>query len=370
MAKGGGFSDSSDDLLKEAAGMSDADIERLMAGLEPRGKASRVESLEPGSRVEGTVVDLRGGEVLVELDGKTLGVIDETELAGTDLPEIGERIRAQFERFDRSKDLAVLSVGGVRRDIAWEELRRGSLVEGVVTAVNKGGLTLEIKGFRAFLPASQVERGRVADLAPYVGQRLRCEVTSLDRSTRDVVVSRRLVLDREAEAERVSALARLSEGEVLTGTVARLTDHGAFVSLGGVDGLLPAAKIHAHLRARTLAEPLSEGQRVVVQVVRVDREQGRVSLDLKQLAQDVWKRAVEGYAPGEEVTGWISRRGATEAVLSIDEGVEGVIPEEHMHLLAPEARAGTITKATIVSIDAERRRIVLRPAAGPGAAGK
>ncbi len=366
MAKGGGFQDGFDDLLKEAGGLSDADLERLMMGSGPGSKgAASIASLEPGARVEGIVVDLRGGEVLVELDGKTLGVISEAEFPEADIPSIGDRVRAQFERLDKTKDLAVLSVGGVRKEIFWDEIRRGSIVEGTVAAVNKGGLTLDLKGVRAFLPVSQISRERVEDLTPFVGQRLRCEVTDVDRSTHNVILSRRIILEREAEAEKVNVLARLSEGEILKGTVVRVNDHGAFIDLGGADGLIPANKIHAHVMAKTLAEPLKEGQQVQVQILRVDRERGRISLDLKQMAGEAWKRTVEGYSPGEEVTGWVSRRTASEVVLSIDEGVEGVIPEEYFHILGEEARPGAILKAVIAAIDVEKRRITLRPVQKP-----
>lgn len=368
MTKGGGFHDSPDDLMKEAAGLSDRDLERLMmgpGGHAPGGKAS-VENLAAGAHVEGVVIDFRGGEVLVELDGKTLGVVNEAEFSG-ELPRIGERLRAQFERHDKRKDLAILSVGGVRREVAWEDLRRGAIVEGTVTDVNKGGLTLDIKGLRAFLPASQVARERIADLTSLVGQKLLCEVTDVNKSERNIVLSRRVVLERQAESERVDVLARLSEGEVLKGRVMRVNDFGAFIDLGGTDGLLPANKIHTHLKARTLAAPLSEGQEVMVQVTRIDRERGRVSLDLKQLAADSWNRTIEGYAVGEEVTGWISKVTAAEVVVSIEEGLDGVIPEGLLHLLGEAPRTGTILKAVVHALDADKRQLLLRPISAPKA---
>ena len=368
MAKGGGFQDSFEDLSKEASGMSDAELERLMMTGGPiardRGPAAS-QALAPGSRVDGVVIDFRGGELLVELDGKTSGVISEVEFSGA-LPLIGDRLQAQFERFDKKRGLAILSVGGVRREILWEELRRGNIVEGTVTAVNKGGLTLDLKGLRAFLPASQVARERIEDLSSFIGQKLRCEVTDVDRAAKNIVLSRRMILERELEAEKVNVLARLSEGEVLKGTVVRVNDYGAFIDLGGVDGLIPASKIHAQVKSRAIDGPLKEGQQVTVQVIRVDQEKGRVSLDLKQLAADTWKRAIEGYAVGEEVTGWVSKVGPTEVTLSIEEGLDGVIPEGYIHLLGDEGRPGAILKAAVTSIDAEKRRILLRPVSQAG----
>ena len=365
--KGNQFNDSFDDVLKQTAGMSDADIERLMSSADassgsPGPESTNVESLEPGTRVEGIVVDHRNGEVLVELDGKTLGIIEESEFTESKLPTAGEKIHAQFERYDRAKDLAVLSVGEVRKEIFWEELRRGNVFEGTVSAVNRGGLTIDIKGARAFMPVSQIERGRVEVLEPYIGKRLRCEVTDFDAGAQNLIVSRRAILERDAEADRADALARLKEGEILGGKVVRMTDHGAFVDIGGIDGLIPSAKIHAQLKAGTLPAPPEEGQQVQVQIVRIDRERERVGLEMKQLAAEVWSHAIEGYSVGEQLTGWVSRRTSTEITLSIDEGIDGVIPQELHYLLGAEVQTGTILKVVITAIDKEKRHVLLRPA--------
>jgi ribosomal protein S1 len=356
------FSDPFDDLLKEAR-MSDAELEKLMgrAGGAAR-KSGGYEALDPGTRVRGVVVDAARGEVLVELDGKTLGIIEAAEFPGEERPAVGEWIEASFERFDAAKGLAVLSLGRARREVLWDEIRVGTVLEGTVSAVNKGGLTLDLKGARAFLPVSHVELTRVEDLAPYVGKRLSCEVTSFDPATRNLVVSRRRILEREAEAARSNALARLTEGEVLRGTVRRVSEHGAFIDLGGTDGLLPERRIQEHLKMKTLAAPLAEGQEVEVEVVRVDRERGRIALDLKLVDSQAWSRAIEGYSVGDVVTGWVSRRDREGAVLSIDEGLEGILPAEYFHLLDEMPRPGSILKAAIAAIDPAGRRITLKPA--------
>ena len=359
--KGRGFDDFSDDLLREAGSLSDADLERIMAGAEPGRQGPRIEALEPGATVRGIVVDVASGEVLVELDGKTLGAIDLSEFPEGEAPRIGDSIVARFERHDPEKNTARLSVGGVRREVLWDEIHAGTVLEGTVTAVNKGGLTLEVKGVRAFLPVSQIELERVSDLAPYVGSRLRCEVTSVDRASRNLVVSRRIVLEREAQAMKGKALARLSEGEVLSGTVKRITDHGAFIDLGGVDGLLAASRIRDHLKRKNLKEPLREGQTVQVQIIHVDRERERIGLDFKVLEAEIWSRAIESYAVGDEVTGWVSRKTPEGAVLSVDEGLEALLPAHLYHKLPEEPRPGSIIKAVVDVIDTAARRMLLRP---------
>jgi ribosomal protein S1 len=355
------FNDPFDDLLKEAR-MSDAELERLMGSAGGAAqKSGGYEALDPGTRVRGVVVDVTRGEVLVELDGKTLGIVEAAEFPGEERPAVGERIEASFERFDGSKGLAVLSLGRARREVLWEELRIGTVLEGTVSAVNKGGLTLDIRGARAFLPVSHVELTRVEDLGGYVGKRLSCEVTSFDPSTQNLVVSRRRILEREAEAGRTTALARLGEGEVLRGTVKRVTEHGAFIDLGGVDGLLPERRIQEHLKLKNLTAPLTEGQEVEVEIVRMDRERGRITLDFKLMDAQAWGRAIEGYSAGDVVTGWVSRREQEGVILSIDEGLEGILPAEYFHLLDETPRPGSILKAAIAAIDPARRRITLKP---------
>lgn len=358
--KGGGFQDSFDDLLKEAASMSDADLERAMAGASAaRRKTTSMESLEPGTRVRGVVVEVRAGEVLLELDGKTLGVLEESEFPGEELPAVGSEVEAQFEHYDRVKDLAVLSIRGVRREVFWDDLRGGTVLEGTVVATNKGGLTIDVKGVRAFLPISQIELTRVEDLSPYVGRKLRCEVTSFDRGNQNIILSRRPILEREAEASRERVLATLTEGQVLRGTVVRITDHGAFVDIGGIDGLLPA-KGRGQMKKGGGEYP-PEGQGLQVRVVRVDRERGRVLLEKAALEAETWGRATQDYKVGEEVTGWVSRRTPDGLSLSIEEGVEGLIPQDYLLSLAEAPRPGAILKAVITAIDAGSRRITLRP---------
>ena len=361
-AKSGEFRDEFDDLF-EQAGLSNEDLERVMAGMEGSdGGLEALEEIESGRQLRGVVVDVRGGEVLVELDGKNLGVIDEAEFAEEELPRGGDEIRAEFIRYDKVKNAAILSVKGVRREVAWDNLRVGALLEGTVTETNKGGLTLDIKGFRAFMPVSQVALERVDDLEPYVGRKLRCEVTSFDRGSENLVVSRRVVLEREAEDERGTILSRLSEGDVLSGTVVRVTDHGAFVDLGGVDGLLHASKIHRRLKSEGDEKALRVGQKVQVEVIRIDRERQRVSLDFKQMEADAWGRAGDDYKVGDQVTGWVSSTSNEGVILSIEDGIQGLLPVEHLRLLEQEPLPGALVTAVITDVDSVQRRITLKPA--------
>lgn len=349
------------------ANLSDEDLERLLFGEASSARAgskggapgSNVEELAPGAVVRGTVIDNRGGEVVVEIDAKTLGLIEETEYdPDDDLPAVGDRIEARFVRYDRRRDLAVLSVREARREVFWEELRPGLIVEGLVTGTNKGGLTVDIKGHRAFLPVSQIELSRTEDLAPFVGQKLVCEITRVDRADENIVLSRRTILEREREETRANALAGLTEGEVLKGRVTRVNEHGAFIDLGGVEGLLHVSKIRARHQELGRAEELNPGRELEVELRRIDREQGRISLDFHRVAAEGWTTSIEGYVVGDEVTGWISRLSPTEAWISIEEGIEARMERAH---LEPHAARGTIVRGRIYSIDHQARRIELRP---------
>ena len=271
---------------------------------------------------------------------------------------IGSTIEANFVRFDRRRGLAVLSVSGARREIFWENVQPGIIVEGTVSATNKGGLTVDIKGHRAFLPISQIEMTRVENLDPYVGKKIVCEITSVDRADEDIVLSRRNILEREAEEKRGKALTRLVEGEVLTGTITRLNQHGAFVDLGGVEGLLHTSKIRAHQNEIGGDDELHVGRQLVVEIMRVDRELQRVGLDFHRVAADTWALSIEGYEVGDEVTGWISKITAEGAWLSIDEGVEGIVPTA---LVDDDVHQGNIVRAAITSIDRDARRVELKP---------
>ena len=362
MAKSRDFSDEYGEENQEVH-MSDADLEALLAGHEDpiERKASTQETeLEAGDVVKGRVIDFRGGEILVELDSKTIGAIDESEFDGDELPVIGTTVEATYQSFDDARELAVLGIREARKEIFWDDLRVGAVVEGVATEVNKGGLTVDIRGNRAFLPISQISRERIEDAAPYVGQTLVCEVTAFDREDRNIVVSRRVILEREAEEMKGMALARLSEGEHLRGRVVKVVESlGAFIDLGGVEGLLHESKIRA--RAKDLGESagLQAGQELEVEVARVDRERGRIALDFRTVIEPTWDENLERFHVGDEITGWITRIVPGGAFVSIDEGLEAWVPEAQLGRLDEPPGRGAVLRVSIAKIDLEEKKIEL-----------
>ena len=347
------------------ASMSDDEFEALMNRAERPGQAAPerkpeadIASIEPGARITGIVVEARSGEVLVELDSKTHGVISQEEFGLEPLPPVGSEIKANYVRFDRRQDLAILTIKEAREEIFWDDMQVGLILEGPVSGTNKGGLTLDIKKIRAFMPISQIERERVEDPEVYVGRRLQCEVTSFDRATQNLVVSRRVILEREAEEKRSQAIGRLTEGDVVDGTVIRILEFGAFIDLGGVDGLLHKSKITEHHKELEGEDALHVGQRITVEITRIDVDRGRIGLDFHQRPSSARTGAVHGYELGNEVTGWVKQLSNEGAVLAFDEGVEGFIPRGS---LPDDIRQGSVIRATVTEVDAEAGRLKLKP---------
>ncbi len=341
--------------------LSDQELERLMSGaFAPEIKSGALEGLETGARVTGTVIEVGPGEILLELDRKTLGVIDRAELGDEPMPAVGSSMKAEFVRHDREKDVYVLSVKVVRTEVSWDELRPGAVVEGPAVEATKGGLVIDLKGVRAFLPISQIERGRVENIDGYVGRKLRCEVLEVERAQRNVVLSRRTLLEREGEVERKRALEKLQPGVRLSGLVVRNTEHGAFVSLGALDGLIHSSKLQKHFRSARGAKTLEVGQRVEVEVATVDAARGRVGLDLVTLEADAWEPLAAGYKVGDAVTCLVSRIEEDGAVLALEDGLAAVLPREAGVELPDAIRPGALVQASIAAIDPVRRRITVR----------
>ena len=362
-AKSRQFPDEMDD-SQDDIGMSDADLEALMGGVSAPspGKTIDIDKLEPGDRLEGNVIDIRAGEVLLELDGKHHGLIEEDEFEeDEELPLLGTRIKASVIRYDGARDMVLLSVGKARKEVFWEDLRPGSLLEALVTGTNKGGLDLDIKGVRAFMPISQIDIKRIEDATPFVGKKFRVEVTQVDREDQNLVVSRRAVLEKQAVELKGNALARLSEGEILTGTIVKTNNHGAFVDLGGVEGLIHQSKLHTWSKETGQSAELAVGVEVEVEIQRVDAERERVSLDLRRGSVLDWSASAANYEVGEEFTGWVSGKTADGVHVAIEEGVEGLIPRACLLEMKNPPLKGDVIRTSISRIDPEKKIIELRP---------
>jgi len=320
-------------------------------------------SARTGQRAAGAVVGIDDENVFVELGGKMQGILPVEQFTEGALPQPGERVEFLITGRDRRDDLLLLTLPGAAVEADWDSLSEGQVLEGRVTGHNKGGLELDVNGIRAFMPISQIELYRVEDISGYVTQRLRCSVIEVDRSNRKLVVSRRALLEVEAEQRREQVMGSLKEGQVVSGVVKSLMPYGAFVDIGGVDGLLHISDM-SHGRVDDATSVVSQGQQLDVRVLSIDPDSGRISLGLKQLMPDPWERVPERYHKDEIVGGRVTRLMDFGAFVELEPGLEGLIPVSelsfkrvrHPREVLGEGEAVTVR---IMQVDLERRRISL-----------
>jgi len=317
----------------------------------------------PGVK-RGRVIAIHRDDIFVDMGGKSQGVLSAEQFDDVPLPNVGDVIEVTIEGYDRNDGLLLLSRKGAVTASTWERIEEGQIVEGRVTGHNKGGLELDINGIRAFMPISHIELVRVEDLAPYVNRRLKCQVIDVDEAERNVVVSRRAVLELEAAEARERAFASLVEGKIVTGVVKSVMPYGAFVDIGGVDGLLHV-KDMAHGRTEDPTKVVKEGQKIEVMILKVDPDSRRISLGLKQVMPDPWADAESKWPADTLVTGRVTRLMDFGAFLELEPGVEGLIPigemtyERRIRHPSEIVKEGDVVKVRVISLDPARKRISL-----------
>ncbi|PYN31006.1 MAG: 30S ribosomal protein S1 [Candidatus Rokuibacteriota bacterium] len=288
---------------------------------------------EEGEVVRGRVVQVTATEVLVDVGYKSEGAIpiDEFHRHGK-LPRVGDEIEVYLEAKEDSEGLIVLSKDKADKIKVWDAItqahEKGLPVEGRIVEVVKGGLAVDV-GVKAFLPGSQVDLRPVKNLATMVGQTIRAKVIKLNRRRGNVVLSRRAVLEEEREEKKKHTLEVLSEGMVLTGTVKNITDYGAFIDLGGIDGLLHVTDM-SWGRVGHPSEIFQVGDQIEVVVLHFDRETGRVSLGYKQKSSDPWERVEQTFAPGTKTRGRVVSLTNYGAFIELEPGVEGLVHVSEM----------------------------------------
>jgi small subunit ribosomal protein S1 len=280
----------------------------------------------------------------------------------------GDFVTVAIESLENGYGETRLSRDKAKRLKAWHDLEasmeQGSIVQGLVTSKVKGGLTVMINGIRAFLPGSLVDIRPVKDTSPYEGKQLDFKVIKLDRKRNNVVVSRRAVLEESLGEEREKLLATLSEGAIVKGIVKNITDYGAFVDLGGIDGLLHITDL-AWRRVKHPSEVLSVGDEVTAKVLKFDQEKNRVSLGLKQLGDDPWVGLSRRYPPGTRLFGKVTNITDYGAFVEIESGIEGLVHVSEMDWTNKNihptkvVQLGDEVEVMILEIDEDRRRISL-----------
>jgi ribosomal protein S1 len=316
----------------------------------------------PGART-GTVIGVRAKCVFVDLGGKSEGILSVTDFEGGQLPEPGSTIDVVVERFDPEEGVQILRLKGAAIDADWTNLKKGVTVEARVTKTVKGGLEVDVDGIRGFLPISQIELSRVDDAASYINQKFKAIVTEANQREKNLVVSRREVLELERAEQREKTWATLEEGQIRDGVVRSIKDFGAFVDLGGVDGLLPIGEM-SWSRVSKVDEMVKTGDQVKVKVLKIDRVARKLTLGLKQLTPSPWEAAADKYPRGMMIKGKVSKIMDFGAFVELEPGIEGLI---HISELSPTRvrRVVDIVKPAqevevrILKVEPEVKRIAL-----------
>jgi small subunit ribosomal protein S1 len=349
----------------------DREIERMLEGVNEEELYATDRQQAPGQSGggdkqvrRGKIVQIDKDDLFVDFGGKSQGIISRIQFVGTEEPTVGEEMDFVVDRYDAREGLLILNRrGATAQNVSWENLEVGQIIEGTVSGSNKGGLELDVKGMRAFMPAGQVEMFHVPDFSQYIGQKMTAEVTQFDAQARNLILSRRNILEREREEAKQKLMVELAEGQIRRGTVQSVMDFGAFVDLGGVTGLLHVSELSFKRGRHSAAEFVKVGDAVDVKILKIDRETGKLSLSLKQARGiDPWADAGTKYASGSTITGRVTRVEQFGAFIEVEEGVEGLLPVSEMswqRIRHPSdlVKEGDTLKLVVLSIDPVARRL-------------
>ena len=351
------------DVISGAAIDGDDDFEALLA--ESFISQDRLE----GRVVHGTVVAIDGDNVVIDVGLKTEGRISVREFRKLNEEiAVGDNVEVFLERIENAMGDAVISRDKARREESWNELEiahdKAEQVEGTIVGRVKGGFTVDLSGAVAFLPGSQVDIRPIRDITALMGFPQPFKILKMDRRRGNIVVSRRAVLEVTLAVQRTELVSNLAEGQVLDGVVKNITDYGAFVDLGGIDGLLHVTDM-AWRRINHPSEALNIGETVKVQVIRVNAETQRISLGMKQLLADPWDEIDTKYPLQGKFTGRVTNITDYGAFVELEAGVEGLVHVSEMSWTKKNAHPGKIVSTSqqvevmVLEVDAERRRVSL-----------
>ncbi|MBQ6808009.1 MAG: bifunctional 4-hydroxy-3-methylbut-2-enyl diphosphate reductase/30S ribosomal protein S1 [Firmicutes bacterium] len=331
-----------------------------------------MKEIRRGARVKGVVVQVKDDELLVDIGGKSEGVLTASELTTDDAKHIRERFKIGDEidvlilRKENQEGYPVLSKRRIDQDIAWDKLTQmkqdKEIVSGTVTDVVKGGVLVDV-GVRGFVPASLVALGYVEDLNSYIGKELQMKIIECDKHSNKLVLSAKAVLRKVTQAQKEKTWAEIAEGQTRKGVVRRLTNFGAFVDIGGVDGLLHVSEM-AWYRVNRPADLLKEGDEIEVYILGVDAENEKISLGMKQLTPNPWSQAKDKYPEGCVIPAKVMRTTDFGAFLEVEPGVEGLVhisqlANRHVEKTEDVVKPGDVVEVKVISVDPEAKRMSL-----------
>ncbi len=315
----------------------------------------------------GKVVSVGATDLFVEFGPKELGVVDVSQFKD-EKPSVGDDLEVSVQRFDSAESLYICALPGSVQKADWEMLEMGQVVEARVTGTNKGGLELEIAGHRAFMPASQVDINHIADLSVFVGEKMTCEVQKIDRRGQgNILLSRRDIIAKERAKLAEGLKDKLNEGDTVEGIVRKIMDFGAFVDIGGIDGLIHINDLsynRVNHGAKGVAEHVTEGQKVTVQILKLDWEANRIGLGLKQLAADPYSAAASEVVEGAEMTGKVTKILDFGAFVEVAPGVEGLVHISELEWrrvgdVSEVLTENEVIQVLVLKVDSEDRKISL-----------
>ncbi|MBW7920520.1 MAG: 30S ribosomal protein S1 [Rubellimicrobium sp.] len=330
-----------------------------------------IDTPEEGSVVKGKVLAIEAGQAIIDVGYKMEGRVDLKEFAAPgEAPDIkvGDEVEVYLRAAENARGEAVISREMARREEAWDRLEkayeREDRVDGAIFGRVKGGFTVDLGGAVAFLPGSQVDVRPVRDAGPLMGLKQPFQILKMDRRRGNIVVSRRAILEESRAEQRAEIISNLFEGQVVDGVVKNITEYGAFVDLGGVDGLLHVTDM-AWRRVNHPSEILSIGETIKVQVIKINRETHRISLGMKQLQEDPWDTVEQSYPIGSVHKGHVTNITDYGAFVELEAGIEGLVHVSEMSWTKKNVHPGKIVSTSqevevmVLEIDSAKRRVSL-----------
>ena len=350
----------------------DRAVNEAMAGLATPQVAelydSSVHDFAPNALISGTILRIVADDVMVDIGYKSEGIVPLFEFEDAGPPVSGARIEVLMEGVDEATGLLLLSKRRAERMRGWEKIvsshGEGAIIKGVATRKIKGGLLLDVTGVNVFLPASQIDIRRVPDVGLYIGRDLECKIIKIDRERMNIVVSRRKLLEERRNALRDQLLSTLQEGQVVKGTVKNIADFGAFLDIGGVDGLLHITDM-SWGRVNHPSELVQLEQELTVKVLRYDKERNRIALGLKQLEPSPWAEVEKKYPIGSKIKGEVVNIMPYGAFVKLEDGVEGLVHISEMSWTRRVSHPGDLVKigdqvdVVVLDINQEKQEISL-----------
>jgi small subunit ribosomal protein S1 len=318
--------------------------------------------LEPESRYNGTIVRIHGDNVFVTLGGRNEGVVSLRSFR--EPPNVGDTMEVVVKGFNAEDGIYEVFVPGASIEVSgWSDLTDGAVVEARITGANTGGLECMVNNIRGFIPASQIGLFRVEDFAEYIGKKLYCVVSEVNRKRKNLVLSHRALLEREKEEARKNLLEEIEPGQTREGVVRSIQDFGAFVDLGGVDGLIHISQLSWE-RVNHPSEVLKEGQKVEVKVEKINRQTGKIALSYRDLQEHPWAKVQEQFPEGSMAKGPVTRVAKFGAFVKLAPGVEGLIHISEMAHYRVRSVSDVVTEGQevevkVLSVDTDAQRIAL-----------